>query len=413
VGYVVPTIEEAQADGTLKRVPSPASEAGLQVGDRILAIDGHTIEDWNDISTFVVTGSRWADDGRREAVFTVQRGSEQRDIVLHPRRAGDEKLRQVGIGADAAVKVFHVPPDSQAAALGLQADDYLISLGGVPIRNPGTYADLLVDRSTEPLDLVIRRDGELQTITVPPRPHPRVQAIRRDSAPYLAGVRPGDVLLALNGAPVGNVRNYQDTISTLGTASFTLTVQRGDETLDFAVGERESKDDNVGIIASQGLGESHIGDYEETKIPPLEQCIAVVKSSYRSLSSLVNPRSDVGARLMSGPIEIVRVYHQVAQAGIIPVIWLTIMINISLAFFNVLPIPILDGGHMLFATITKLRGRPISAEFMMRTQTLFFFLLISMILYVSYFNAHRWMRDARQDRKDAQYIWEGQENNGP
>jgi regulator of sigma E protease len=71
-------------------------------------------------------------------------------------------------------------------------------------------------------------------------------------------------------------------------------------------------------------------------------------------------------------------------------------VNVNLAIFNLLPLPILDGGQMLFATIARLRGRPLPVNFIMTAQSVFLVLLLSMILYVSFFDVRRW-RDLRPD----------------
>jgi regulator of sigma E protease len=75
-------------------------------------------------------------------------------------------------------------------------------------------------------------------------------------------------------------------------------------------------------------------------------------------------------------------------------------VNINLAVFNLLPIPVLDGGHMLFATIGKLRGRPLPHEFIAAAQSVFMVLLFSMIIYVTFFDVRRWNREARPERPE-------------
>ena len=82
-----------------------------------------------------------------------------------------------------------------------------------------------------------------------------------------------------------------------------------------------------------------------------------------------------------------------AQADIRLVLWFTILVNINLAIFNLLPIPVLDGGHMLFATVAKIRGRALPSNFIMTTQSVFMMLLLTMILYVSFFDVRRLVRD--------------------
>jgi regulator of sigma E protease len=79
----------------------------------------------------------------------------------------------------------------------------------------------------------------------------------------------------------------------------------------------------------------------------------------------------------------------------------TILVNVNFAILNLLPIPVLDGGHMLFATIARLRGRALPVNFVMAAQSVFMVLLFSMIIYVSVFDVQRWARDVKADRAEA------------
>ena len=96
-----------------------------------------------------------------------------------------------------------------------------------------------------------------------------------------------------------------------------------------------------------------------------------VKMTFRTLGSLLNRDSDIGISKLSGPIGIARVFHITAQTDIRYVLWFTIIVNVNLAIFNLLPLPVLDGGHMLFATIGKLRGKALPAGFIQAAQTVF------------------------------------------
>jgi regulator of sigma E protease len=109
----------------------------------------------------------------------------------------------------------------------------------------------------------------------------------------------------------------------------------------------------------------------------------------RTLISLVSPGSDIGLSKMSGPIGIAERIHTFAQFDFRLVLAFTVLININLAIFNLLPIPVLDGGHILFATIAKLRGRALPPEFIATTQSVFILLLFSMVIYVSFFDVRR------------------------
>ena len=123
-------------------------------------------------------------------------------------------------------------------------------------------------------------------------------------------------------------------------------------------------------------------------------------STLRTLSSLLNPRSDIGPSSLTGPIGIVHILNGAAEEGLMVVINFTIMINVCLAIFNLLPIPVLDGGHMLFATIGRLRGRALPLNFIVNTQLVFSVLLLSMFVYISVFDVRRWASDSRAEHAE-------------
>lgn len=315
IGYVASTI--GLPDGS--RVTSPAAEAGLQIGDRIVAIDGKRATRWEDVSHGVVTGTGRESDGRRLTVFTIERDGKTHDVTLHPLLAGDEKFRRVGISPYFQPVIYRVEPGSRAAQAGLKLEDRVVSVNGTPVHNSQTIYEALHATESQAVTLAILREDQPMTVTVPARPA---------GAPVSAGV--------IFGAPS-----------------------------------------------------------EDVHIDPFTQISRHVSQAVQTLSSLIHPRSDVGMKDVSGPIEIIYVFHLASQAGIRAVLYLTILVNISLAIFNLLPIPVLDGGHMLFATIAKLRGRAIPPNVLVTTQSVFMVLLLSMVLYVSYFNVIRVHRMTR------------------
>jgi regulator of sigma E protease len=92
---------------------------------------------------------------------------------------------------------------------------------------------------------------------------------------------------------------------------------------------------------------------------------------------------------MSGPVGIVNNLSIFASIGFKKLLWFVVFINVNLAILNLLPIPVLDGGHMVFATIEKLRGKPLPVAFLERSQMLFVVLLFSFMLYVTFFDFQR------------------------
>lgn len=319
IGYISKTI--ALADGT--SVPSPAAEAGLRLGDTIRAIDGTKVADWPELLQTLVTSAGQTVDGRRKAVFSIERDGQMHDITVYPRLSGDENIRRVGIMPAYTPIVASVPEKSFAQTLGLQVDDELKALNGVPLLNLVTVMDLMQAKAPEEFTLTVLRAGQTIDIKVP-------------------ATRPKDT------------------------------------TALFGAGFRT----NYGLVHTN----------------PVEQLASQIRGTLRVFVSLVQPKSDIGISKLSGPVGIGRIYWDASKAGIRYVLWMAILVNVNLAIFNLLPIPVLDGGHMLFATIGKLRGRALPVNFIATAQSVFIVLLFSMMIYVTVFgDIRRWARDIKAD----------------
>jgi regulator of sigma E protease len=318
IGYITQTM--TLPDGTT--VPSPASEAGLQVGDTIKAIDGDPVTDWPELLQTLVTSAGVADDGRRRAVFTVERDGRTIDLPVYPRLSGDDNVRKVGILAAYTPIVANVPAGSYAEILGLRTGDRILKLDDTPLLNLFPIMDAIQEKEPRAHALTIARESEQITVAVP-------------------ADRP------------------KDTQPLLGAAYRTT------------------------------FGLKHTN--------PVQQITGHVAMTWRTLWSLIHPKSDIGISKLSGPIGIGKIYWDASEAGIRYVLWIAILVNVNLAIFNLLPIPVLDGGHMLFATIGKLRGRALPTNFIAATQSAFMILLLTMILYVSVFDVRRITRDVRAD----------------
>ncbi|HET7536983.1 MAG TPA: site-2 protease family protein, partial [Candidatus Didemnitutus sp.] len=120
-----------------------------------------------------------------------------------------------------------------------------------------------------------------------------------------------------------------------------------------------------------------------------------------TLVSLLSPRGDVSVSNLSGPIGIVRGFWDAAQSEY-PIrfaLWFAVLVNLNLAIFNLMPIPVLDGGQMLFATIGRIRGRALPVNFVLTTQSVFVVLLLSLIMYISFFDVQRIRRDYRAEQQ--------------
>ena len=198
----------------------------------------------------------------------------------------------------------------------------------------------------------------------------RVDAIAPNSAAQAAGFQPGDLVLAINGSPIANFADMQRIVSISAGEPLSIDVERGGvHVMLKATPERKELKDNFGNVHRIGvLGISRSmqpGDIKTEKAGPF-QAIAmgaqetwfVVDRTLSYIGGVFTGRE--AADQLGGPIRIAQVSGQVATAGFVALIHLTAVLSVSIGLLNLFPIPLLDGGHLLFYGIEAARGKPLS-----------------------------------------------------
>lgn len=298
---------------------------------------------------------------------------------------------------------------SPAVKAGLRAGDVILKVDGEPV---DTFADIVEELA---LSSGWTKQGERQTIftiqrgkdliDVPIQPvlsgeeNVRKVGFYTVATMLVAYVGPGspaekagfaidDQITAIGGTPVLTRPQLSEALKNAIGKPVEITVLRGgaSRTLTLNV----AKDTDLGLAVKPNVTMTH-----PSPVAQIKDCLV---KTFRTLWALVNPRSDINASHLSGPIGIIDNFFAVARAGLPLALWFTILVNVNLAVFNLLPIPVLDGGQMLFATIGRLRGRPLPVNFVMTAQSVFLVLLFSMVLYVSVFDVRRKVRDVKADR---------------
>ncbi len=297
---------------------------------------------------------------------------------------------------------------SPAMQGGLKVGDMIRAIDGIPVTNWDDINETLsMGSGRDPSGarnavFSILRNGAPMVITL----HPRlsgderwrrvgimpgyelnVHAVEANSASAKAGVAPGDRVVDINGSPIMNANGLGDELALEPASPARLGVLRDGRRIELVMPPRTATLPVGDIEFSAG--------YHMTHPSPFAQIAQPFVLTLRTVWGLVNPRSDIGLSKVAGPVGIVHIFHAAAEAGIRAVLRITILINVNLAILNLLPVPVLDGGQIVFATIGKLRGRALPPNFIMTTQSVFMVLLLSMVVYISFFDVRRWSRDAR------------------
>lgn len=198
----------------------------------------------------------------------------------------------------------------------------------------------------------------------------RVDSVQPASAAAEAGFQPGDLILAIDGRPIESFSDMQRIVSSRAGQKLEVVVERGGvrQTLQAVPALKEVKDNfgNVHRIGVLGISRSMApDDIRVQKVDPLkaiamgaEETWFVIERTMSYIGGVVAGRES--ADQLGGPIRIAQVSGQVATAGFIALMHLAAVLSVSIGLLNLFPIPLLDGGHLLFYAIEALRGRPLS-----------------------------------------------------
>jgi regulator of sigma E protease len=198
----------------------------------------------------------------------------------------------------------------------------------------------------------------------------RVDSVQPDSAAAAAGFKTGDLVVAINGRPVESFNEMQRMVSGSAGETLAVTIDRdGSRLVLQAKPALKEVKDNFGNVQHIGvLGISRSMAPEDLKLHPVAPPQAVVMAVQETWSVIERTLGYIGgviagreaANQLGGPIRIAQMSGQVASFGFVPLIQLAAVLSVSIGLLNLFPIPLLDGGHLLFYIIEGVRGRPLS-----------------------------------------------------
>ena len=282
--------------------------------------------------------------------------------------------------------VGDVQPQSPAARAGVAPGDRVVAVTGRRIRAWQELADALRDHRGERIALTIERGGARRVVTLamPQGPASRVIAdppaaaglappvdvvvvsVAPGTPAAKAGLRPGDVVAAVDGRPVRSAAALAARVRASGGRPLVLTLRRGGKMLEVKVAPaRHGRGYRVGV----GLGERWQAPAITLRRGPLEGLAFGLRKTWETTALTLEVIGRMLARTIStdtlgGPILIAQLSGQAAQAGLGAFLFFLALISVNLGVLNLLPVPVLDGGHLLLLAIEAVRGRPLSPRAM-------------------------------------------------
>lgn len=294
------------------------------------------------------------------------------------------------LGMATRVELGFIVPGSPAEKAGLKAGDVVLSYGDTssPTRIKmmdiskqlaGKEVDITVLRGKEEIRTKVtpKKDGDKATIGFLPEAEqspPVVAEVQADSVAAKAGISPGAVITAVNDTPVTSWLWIYDALKKSADKPIKITYSLGDSehVADLGVLTKDQfnteeyaldmpalqRDPFLVTLITKNPGEAIVWAMEDTK--------DFIVNTYQSLVALATRR--VPTSEMRGPIGIGDAAVKIGRKGTIHLIYLFVMLSAAIAVFNFLPIPPLDGGHVLFAIIEKIRGKPLPLKLLVAVQ---------------------------------------------
>ena len=294
--------------------------------------------------------------------------------------------------------VGEVIPKQPAAAAGLREGDVIVSIKGEPVKDFDDVRLLVSMNAGTPLAVVYERQGVRQTTTLTPIREdgdfgpvgragmypglePIVGRVEPGSPAQLAGLRAGDVIVSANGKAVRDLVAFSNISEKLQTKPLPVEVLRGTQRVALTI--PPSTDEEL------GSGRGIIPPTKMFKLaffPALRYSVQenwrMLKYSFSAIGRLFRPEGSV--KELSGPINIARISGEMLKRGWIAMVGLMAMISLQLGIMNLLPIPVLDGGHILILLIEGIARRDLSLRVKERIQQAGFAVLATLMLVVLY-----------------------------
>lgn len=310
-----------------------------------------------------------------------------------------------------------VSKDSPAEKAGLKPGDEIVTVDGKAVKNFFAGTDsvkwAIIRSEGEKIPFVVKRDGvvlpeilcgwkkeeakgigrpALRQIGVLPRFTPGVKVVVRKSPAEAAGIKAGDEVVEVNGKKILNLDDLDPFVRDNRGGNLAIVVLRDGARVPLTLAI-------PAIVPGKEKAPVELGiDWGREKLvypDPVGQVRDAAMTIFRMVGALASSGSDLKVSHFSGPVGILRLYYTVFEA---PEGWryalaLSVLINVNLGLLNLLPFPVLDGGHITLAALEAVRRKPVNHRLLEIVQTGCAILLICFMLYVTVFDVSDFFKD--------------------
>ena len=332
--------------------------------------------------------------------------------------------------AETTTTIGYVEKDSPAEKAGLRPGDRILEVDNKPVTKFGGMGDSvswrIVRSEGATVQVKVERDGKvleffptpvkdptkawerksLRQIKIDPAKSAIIAVVLPGSPAARAGLKPRDEIVAVGGAKLNHYAEISEYIESHPNEEVKFLVGR--KASQFEVSLRPEKPvDPPNEKAVVGIWWDANGKMTLTYPGALEQVRASVNAMAETFGALFARKSDIKPQHLGGAVKIMDVYYRLfsSEQGWRLALWFSVLMNVNLALLNMLPIPVLDGGHILLCLLEAIRRKPISHRAANIIQTSCAVALIAFMLYIAFFDVQElpWKRSREKSPAELKF----------
>ncbi len=273
--------------------------------------------------------------------------------------------------------------------------DLKVIMGSGKTRDDGPVSTFSLLRQGEAINVevfpIIGGPERTRLVHMRPATPAIVGKLMKNSPAERAELMEGDEILTMAGSEIISVEQISQYVGKVDETPIEFTIRRDGKVITKIIQPVSIQINPQGEYALM-LGIRWMPGTTTLRENPLTQLKNVIQLTFTTLERLFHPGSDIGIRHLSGPLGIGTLIFQFALADFRYVLWIVVIINVNLAILNLLPIPVLDGGHIALASLERLLGKPMPQNLLLSLQSAFLILLLSLMVYVTIFDGLRIFR---------------------
>lgn len=363
---------------------SPAEKAGLMVGDEITHLNGEPISEWREITRVTLFNIG------EPLEVTIKRGNNELVKQITPDYYSDTANPGIGVLPYVEPTIKEIISGSPAAQADLQPGDSIVAVNGEP-SSFTSVAEQIRHSGTHTIDLKIIRNGQEHVVTITPNVigGPKGITLAEHTVVELdKNLHPdlelGDTLISLNSEKFESLVDTEDPFRPYIGQTIKLGFER--KIHSFLKTTTASQQIDAYIDSGYKIG-VYFEPSDATVLEKYPVHIAIWKGAKRTFMSVYELFASlyylavgrISPKELAGPVGIYKITADFAKSGFIMLLSLVAFLSVNLSVINLLPIPVLDGGHVLFLTIEGILRRPLNRKVVETCQKIGFFLLMGLI----------------------------------